>query len=176
MKWSRLKARVEALFSDAVRGRFELHTTRYRKAHDQMGRGWITADKREIISMCDYLADAAHYVDRERSLKESGLCHHPIEDWAAYWHAYHRADKAARDRLHEQGVHARQEFRGALEDYLNMSIEDILASQDPLIRAIGMLDRRLGKRRLSSMDTEAEHPLVRQLFEFRCQAEHLNVS
>ena len=39
-----------------------------------------------------------------------------------------------------------------MESYLLLSIDDILASENVLIRAIGMLDRRLGKRRLRGLD------------------------
>ncbi|NQT88950.1 hypothetical protein HQ560_19435, partial [bacterium] len=51
MKWSKLKSQVEGMFADSVRGRVRLHSTRYRKAHDQDGRAWITIDGREIVNM-----------------------------------------------------------------------------------------------------------------------------
>ena len=55
--------------------------------------------------------------------------------------------------------------------YLHLSIDDILASENVLIRAIGMLDRRLGKRRLPALAGSVNHPLVRLLYVFRCEAE-----
>src|SRR5579862_3191216 len=56
MRWSKLKQRVEAMFADGVRGRVELHTTRYAKAHDRFGRSWMTVDGREVVNMSNYLA------------------------------------------------------------------------------------------------------------------------
>jgi len=59
-------------------------------------------------------------------------------------------------------------------DYLGMSIDEVLCSQYVLIRAIGVLDRRVGKRKLRRLALEAEHPLVRLLYCFRCDAEGLS--
>ena len=73
--------------------------------------------------------------------------------------------------LQERGVIPVREFMTALFDYLNMSIDDILASDNFVVRAFGMLDRRLGKRRLAAMDVSAEHPFVRTLHDLRCSAE-----
>ena len=54
MRWSKLKQQVEAMFADEVRGRVELRTTRYEKAHDRYGRSWITVDGRDVLSMSNY--------------------------------------------------------------------------------------------------------------------------
>jgi len=41
-----------------------------------------------------------------------------------------------------------------------------------LIRAFAMLDSRLGKRRLRTLRlANDEHPLVRQFYDLRCEAE-----
>jgi hypothetical protein len=55
MQWSQLKNRVESLFADSVKGRAELRTTRYHKAHDQMGRAWITFDGQEVMNICTFV-------------------------------------------------------------------------------------------------------------------------
>ena len=56
-------------------------------------------------------------------------------------------------------------FNGLLFNYLNQSIEEILASKSVLTRALGMFDRRLGKRRLRALDVSEDHPLVQK---FHC--------
>ncbi len=63
------------------------------------------------------------------------------------------------------------DVNGLLFDYLNMSIDDILTSDHPVIRAFGMLDKRLGKRRLKAFDVEDEHPLIKILYDFRYSSE-----
>jgi hypothetical protein len=63
----------------------------------------------------------------------------------------------------------------ALEDlkrYLALPIDDALRSSGPLLRALAVIDRRVGKRRLRSLDIgPEEHPLVHELYRLRCEAE-----
>ncbi len=67
---------------------------------------------------------------------------------------------------------SRCEFHRALWDSLSLSIDDMLHSENGIIRALAMLDRRLGKRRLLALDLpDDELPLVRTLYALRCEAE-----
>lgn len=54
MQWSRLKARLEELFAERVRGRIQVHLTTYRRdrrSDDPLpGRAWITFDGNEMWS------------------------------------------------------------------------------------------------------------------------------
>lgn len=63
----------------------------------------------------------------------------------------------------------------AMFAYLNNSIEDALVHENQLIRALSMLDRRLGKRRLQNMDVRTEPPLLQLLYLVRCQAEGIAI-
>lgn len=67
----------------------------------------------------------------------------------------------------------RCDWKNSLEAYLSLSINDILASDNPIIRAIGMLDARLGKRRLAAMDAPPEHDLVRRMYDLRCETDRI---
>lgn len=85
-----------------------------------------------------------------------------------YYEAYRSAGTAAK----EKGIHSQGEFEAALQEWTLLSIEDSLASDNPLIRAFAMVDRRLGKRRLQKIVlTGGEHPLIRILYQLRCDAE-----
>jgi hypothetical protein len=58
---------------------------------------------------------------------------------------------------------------------LNMSIDDSLTSQNAIIRALGVLDQRCGKRRLRSIALESSAPaFVRELLDLRLSAEGIN--
>lgn len=62
----------------------------------------------------------------------------------------------------------RQRYFEAVEGYPRLSIEEALQSENPVIRGIALLDRRLGKRRLREIRlTEAEHGFVHKMFELR---------
>lgn len=137
MKWSKLKQQVEALFADEVRGRIELRTTRYSKSHDGFGRSWITVDGREIVNMSNYLRCAD---DRD-------------------------ADGNP-DRF-QAGVFTGYDLPDAMREFLTLSIDQALASSNPLVRGLAVLDRRAGTRRLGRIDATKEAILIRELLEIR---------
>lgn len=134
--------------AESVRGRIALGSTVYRHSSDEEGRGWIAIDKQEILNMAT-------------------IKYH-FELWRR------EGDDAEREQeLHDRNLFAQWEWHRALRTYLNLSIDDVLKSDSPLIRAIGMLDARLGKRRLARLDMRQEHDLVQRLYYLRCDAEHL---
>ncbi|MGI8691234.1 MAG: SF0329 family protein [Thermomicrobiales bacterium] len=154
MRWSKLKQLIEDRMADSLQRRVEVHTTRYRHAHDGEGRGWITVDKREVANMCEWRF-WNHYYSHVQG--EEGFYTHYGEIHA---------------RLREQGIMHRYDFNDALWKSLLLSIDDALRSDNVLIRAFAMLDSRLGKRRLRTLRLgDAEHPLVRQFYNLRCEAE-----
>ena len=165
MQWSKLKRNVEAFFADSVKGRVGLHTTRYRTMHDHDGQAWITLDGDEIINMVHIwkwlweVERKAASLAGETDLRNRKDCS-PVRE-------------AAEKELKDESIFTQSHLGRAMHDYQSMSMEDILASENPVIRAIGMLDRRLGVRRLRKIDTDHEHPLVRVTYVFRCRAEGL---
>lgn len=158
MQWSKLKSQVEGLFAESVQGRVRLHSTKYRRMHDQEGRAWITLDGEEILNM-PHLFKWLH----ERRTRAEELAG-PDND-SSFWE-----DQAA-SQLQQESFFQQGDLGTAMFAYLHLSIDDILASENPLIRAIGMLDRRVGKRRLPALAGSVNHPLVRLLYLFRCEAE-----
>lgn len=147
MQWSRLRTLVESRFADAVKGRVQLQTTGYRGMHDHEGREWITIDGQEIVNMPHWYGwTLRDYIGQPNQPAE-------IADYASLF--------------------ARGGLRSAMHQYLDMSIDDVVCSENVLVRAIGMLDRRVGKRKLRILDTENEHPLVRLFHGLRCHAEAL---
>jgi hypothetical protein len=59
-----------------------------------------------------------------------------------------------------------------LKAYLRLSIDDALKSASPLVRGLAVIDRRAGKRRLRGLAMgPEEHPLVRELYRLRCEAD-----
>jgi hypothetical protein len=67
----------------------------------------------------------------------------------------------------EAGVFAGYDLPAAMREYLSLSIDTAVASPNPLIRALAVLDRRAGERRLARFDPPNEVPLVRELLALR---------
>jgi hypothetical protein len=143
--WSRLKKSVEALFAPEFQGRVELRSTNYRGAHDEAGRGYITLDGAEVWSMSDLEFFKIEYPRMAKGESQG----------------------AVDDDLLAQGICTQAGFYRSLEAYLNSSVEENLAANDMVRRALSMLDRRVGKRRLAMIDVSNEHPIVQQFYNLR---------
>lgn len=166
MRWSKLKQRVEDQMADSLQHRVEVHSTRY---YPGQGRGWITVDKREVADMSHLraamesarIANEIHTDDTNPETSQPPL--------HTQWYASRSYDQVLR---RQDSVLSQYEFHHMLWDSLSLSIEDALVSDHYLIRAFAMLDSRLGKRRLRTLHlSDDEHPLVRQFYALRCEAE-----
>ena len=71
----------------------------------------------------------------------------------------------------KHSVFSQDELPQAIKRYLNNSIDEVLVHENPLIRALGILDRRVGKRRLKKLNFPEMPPLEKQFFIFRHLAE-----
>lgn len=170
MKWSKLKQCVEERFADSLAGRVEVYSTRYRdRYHDEEGRDWITVDKHEIANFPEQGVWSHHDdIARQLQIAANATDYRDPEQAPRYC----MLEKTAWDIVHKQGVFVRWELNRALFDSLSLSVDDMLRSENGIIRALAMLDRRLGKRRLRAlMLPDDELPLVRTLYALRCEAE-----
>lgn len=153
MRWSKLKQMIESRMADSLGRRVELHATTYTKADDAEGRGWITIDKVEVANFCDYTQRVRLY--------------------DALGQGYSAAEyNEMQDRLWSDGILSRRDYYASLNELLSMSVEAALRSDNILIRALAMTDRRLGKRRLQKLQIDGgDHPLVHMLYALRCEVE-----
>lgn len=168
MQWSQLKKRIENTFAESVRDRVQVWTTRYRNSHDQVGESWITIDKERFATMGTQSYYNEYYGTAHR-LREEREClnYQDPEQRDGYYRAYDEAEKSTKDK----GIFASWEFNHSLFEYLNLPFDEAMTSENPIIRAFVLLDRRFGKRRLLEFDPANEHPLVARLYMFRCAAE-----
>jgi hypothetical protein len=74
------------------------------------------------------------------------------------------------------GQHDRPSIHDVLVGYLDLTVAAALQAKEPIHRALAMIDRRLGRRRFEALQlTNDEHPVVRQLYELRGEAERWRV-
>lgn len=171
MQWSKLKQMVKARLAPSVAKRVDFHCARYRHAADGDGRCWITVDGKEVADFCQFRASIAYFRLAAQLREVAGAVNYRDP---AQGDAYREAGQQAVEIVHRQGVYNQFEFYQALERYLSLSLEDALASPVLPIRALAVLDRRLGKRRLRTLRlSDGEHALVRALFALRCEAEQI---
>jgi hypothetical protein len=126
----------------------------YRKAYEGRGRVWLTMDGVEVASFCEFEFENAWREEGRRERKTG---------WPFTETAY--------VKIRASGMRDRSDFLDAIGTCIGNSIAKLLNSPDPTVRALAMLDRRLGKRRLARIDGASDHPLVAQFYRLRCEAE-----
>lgn len=193
MMWSKLKKQLEDFICPSLKGRVEFWVTNYRKAPDQMGRAYITVDGKEVINMCTLKKEVEIYrteqeikerdnidfdeYDYEQDemselLKKIGYSEEMISQIAI-----NRAiNDIAEKKVEEKGIFAQYDFFEAVKAFLNSPIEESLKSDNPIIKSLAVIDKRIGKRTLSKLKEPMKHEkseLVKYFYNLRCEAENI---
>lgn len=183
MQWSQLKIQLQALLCTKLKDRVHFHGAVYRKAHDSPRRIWITLDAEEIFSASDLTFSIQKEKEYQRIIKEKQLKSIPYnKDWKVMFESSERkrlwkASDQAEVELFQQGVFASFHVYNAFLEYVSLPIEEAMVSNQIVIRALSMFDRRLGKRRLMKIKLdESSHPLIKKFYDIRCEAEGISVS
>jgi hypothetical protein len=75
-------------------------------------------------------------------------------------------------RIFNRNEFERLDLHDALTEYPLLSINDAVHSENPIIRGLAMVDKRLGKRSLwDTKFAEDEHEFVKFMFNLRCETE-----
>jgi hypothetical protein len=162
MKWTKLKQLVEQRITPSIRSRFAINSAAYGAC--SCGHAWITLDKKVVANFCTrafgniprkFDDSARKWVSKDPELT-NGI---PSPD-----------DK----KLTNYGELSRQDAYHACWEFVHdLSIEEALNSDDPLVQSLSVIDSRVGKRKLKTIDVESLHPLACKLFTERCLAEGL---
>jgi hypothetical protein len=169
MRWSKLKSLVEECFAPSLAKRVSLHQARYRHTQEEVGRVTMTVDGREVAAFATHMAwpTVRPRVDLLMDARNA---------WGSPA-AYAQAVAEVEAQLRTSAVFSDAVALDDLEAYLSMSLAAALEAESPLVRALAMLDRRLGKRRLRALRLpDDEHPLIRALYALRCEAESIDIS
>jgi hypothetical protein len=160
MQWSKTKKQLKALICPELQDRVDFYVTRFREAHDQKGRAWITLDGEQVFDCGYYKWHLAVWKEKKRLIEESAT--KPVGK--EYLHFHQTACETVESNL----ILEERNFKDALTAYIDTPIKSALVSSNLLIRAFSFIDRRLGKRtfeRISLADNE--HPLVQTFYELR---------
>jgi hypothetical protein len=164
MQWSKLKTRAKSFIVPSLRKRIDFHVTSYRRSHDEAEKAWVTLDGEQVFTASWY---RHQYAGAKRTtsgtLARDGQGR-PIRDPAMPVRAI---------EPEELELHQPQQFGDALRLYLDIPVADALKSRDPFIRAMAMIDRRVGGDRLRKHKPRTgDHSLVRLFYDLRVQSDH----
>ena len=172
MRWSKLKQMAEGFLYEPLKGRIAYQYVIHRKSHDQTGTLRITFDGTEIFRASDIPYNIAATTRGQELTEERAISLKWDTDWRKLWESnelkqLHAAYDDAETEVRESGLYPANEIIRLLFDYIHMPFDNALTHEHPFIRAIALLDRRLGKRRWKNIDVEAETDLVRNFYKLR---------
>jgi hypothetical protein len=169
-QWSKLKKKLDSFKCDSLKERVQFTVTNYRWAHDQLGRAFITVDKKEVLNMCTITSEVAlnrraYEIKREKQI--------PYTDWSqnpSIWEEAHAW-------ILDEGIFAQYDFFDAVEEYFHQPIEESLKSNNMLIKIFALIDRRVGKRTLEKIKESIlyENEIVQFFYKLRCKAEGIRI-
>jgi hypothetical protein len=151
MRWSKLRSLVIDGFADSLKNRLDIQSTRY--GNCSCGHAWVTLDKNVIANFCTRAAYIAQGLELP-SAKQNPMYKHQFANF---------------------GELSRQDAYASCWSFTHdLSIEEAVTDPDPLVQSLAVVDRRLGKRRLLSLDATKLHSLAAKLLQVRLDAERLN--
>jgi hypothetical protein len=164
MRWSKLKSLVEAKVARSIAPRFAIYSTAY--GNCSCGHAWITLDKTVIANFCTRAFwNTNPTFDKSKNKFVSGEVPLDIPQSVVYSYAKQEVN---------YGELSRQDAYQACWEFVHdLSIEQALQSDDPLIQSLAVLDARIGKKRLMSLSAEKMHPLAHRLWKERLAAEDM---
>ena len=168
MIWSKMKQQLESFISPALLGRVEYRASSYRYRSDKAGQCYITVDKKDVFKMSDATTNIKWY-KTEQEIKNDPDIKIPVnqEDIEAVRKGLNanvpeqRLAVIARDRkladyakeiLVAQASLIKSDFNASANIFLSLSIEECLGSNDILLNVFALVDRRLGKKRILSLE------------------------
>ena len=149
MRWTQLRTVVEAGFADELAGRLRIHATGY--GNSPWGRSWMTFDGIEFV----------HFSDDEAYQRRGG--------WGIPWVL--PGDGRSPKLLAESGEFSSSEFKDACFIVKDLTVEDALATGNPLLSALACANRKVGTRTLRRLSSTSDlHPLVAHIIDLRLRA------
>ena len=142
MSWGKLRKNVKEFLCPALAKRLDFHITSYHRDNSD-------ADRR-------YLGRGWITLDGEEILSFSGKAVH----WAGA--TPNAADETTADR---------QYLYEAIKLYPQLSLDHAFNSTSYIIQALALVDRRMGKNRLTKFDISDRHPFVVRMYELRCEVD-----
>lgn len=183
MQWSKTKLKLESFLCDNLQGRIKIYATVYRKFPDCPSRVWIRFDNKEIISASDVTYQTKHEELYRKIKEEEGLKGIPFnENWNLMINSCERrklieASDNVEEILISKNIFNSYHFYESFIRYCSLSINDALHSENIIIIAYAMLDRRLGKRKLEKLKflINDTHPLILDFYKIRCNVEGISI-
>lgn len=150
--WKALKNQLEELLCAELKGHVTYFLTRYHRVHNSYGRAAILFDGKELVRF-----SWVEMYERENGLSklyaEERYTEENISGLEKSWD--------------ENGVYSDNDFLGAALEFTDMPIIEALQSENSIIKLLALMDRRVGKRTLQGLNSDAFPEWAKPFYDLR---------
>mgnify|MGYP003571713958 CR=1 FL=1 len=183
MNWNKLRKQLEGFINPSLEKRIEYLASGYRFRNDKKTQALITVDKQEIFNMNkgiikwydneqEIIKDDALLVfvtseDLEMTRKAMG--DGVPEERLQVIARKNKKSTYAKKIMNAQNNLLKSDFKVLANEFLSGSVDECLKSDDIILNILAIIDRRVGKKRLKSMEREMnlKHPIVQYFYDLR---------
>jgi hypothetical protein len=156
MQSSKLRSHLLTFVTPGLRKRIDFHLINYRKLSERANEFLITIDGQKAFSVSYSRHNIANYVVS----RKTGL--------SAYGDGPNA--KKVDDILTKQEIHDPSAITSSIRTYFDLDPRVALTSTDPVLRALAIIDRRIGRRTLKNIElADSDHSLVKTLYTLRME-------
>lgn len=156
--WSDLQKMLNERLCPELRGRVSFFLTRYHDVHNAYGRAAVRLGGKELV--CFSWIEQCH---QEKAVAEA-MRQQPESE-------YEQVRQELKSEWDKNCTYCEMDFLDAVLRFRSMTIQDALQSENAIVRALAILDRRVGNRTLQRISVErvyeSEPEWVRQFYELR---------
>ena len=166
--WSKIKKNIESNFSEKLKDKIQIYTTTYTKNYDSgdlSNRGWITVNGKEVVNF-----------STPDSFRLNSYVYNFTTPTNFITAEKVTIEERSPEQLTEKGEFSKFDLSNCCYAFLEMSIEEGLNHESPIINMLSVLDKRLGKRRLLKLNDQNLHPLVKYFLNLRLEAENIKIN
>ncbi|WP_396151441.1 hypothetical protein [Flavobacterium sp.] len=158
MKWSKLRKELKDRLADNLKDRLDYHLTTYKNSTGYIGRAWITWEGKEILNFSN-----------QDTWNEFQSYSNELAETHYISHEGIKTTDRTEGKIMEKGEFSKYDFADNAFRFLNLNVQDAIKSNNPIIRALAVVDKRIGKRTLSELNKAENHPMIKQLIELRLE-------
>ena len=158
MKWSKLRKELKDRLADNLKDRLDYHLTTYKNSTGYFGRAWITWDGKEILNFSN-----------QDTWNEFQSYSNELAETHYISHEGIKATDRTEGKIIEKGEFSKYDFAENAFQFLNLNVRDAIKSNNPILKALAVVDKRIGKRTLNELNKVENHPMIKQLIELRTE-------
>lgn len=185
MNWNKLRKQLESFLSSKVIERVTYSPSGYRYTSDKKAQCYILVDKREAFNMKESMLNIKWYQNEQEAKTDDDVMYtispeiveqirqqssgRIPEERLMVMAKKQQQNKYAKQVMDAQSQLHRSDFTKVALEYLSSSVDECLESDDILLNIFALIDRRLGKKRIISIEEayRFKHPVVRYFYALR---------